>query len=121
MSNRTIVVVEDDPIQRCDAVAMLDAAGLAVVGFETADEAVGFMEERGGEVAAVLTDVQMPGTLDGFDLAVKISITWPEVTVLMTSGLDRPSSLLIPSVNFLPKPWLRLDVIVAMQNAATQA
>ena len=121
MSERTVVVVEDDPLQRCDAVAMLDAAGLAVVGFETADEAVAFLEERAGAVAAVLTDVQMPGRLDGFDLAIKIAMSWPDVTVLMTSGADRPDSLLIPSVAFLPKPWLPLDVLTAMQNAADRA
>lgn len=121
MSDRTIVIVEDDPLLRSDAVAMLQAAGLAVADFETADEALTFMEAHVGDVAAVLTDVQMPGILDGFDLAIKISVTWPEVAVLVTSGADRPSSLLIPSVIFLPKPWLALDVLTAMQNAVDRA
>lgn len=118
MPGKTIVVVEDDPLLRTHAVSTLGAAGLAVVDFETADEAVLFMEERGGEVAAVLTDVRMPGRLDGFDLAVKISMSWPDVTVLLTSGLERPTSLLIPSVAFLPKPWRPNDVLSAMQEAA---
>ena len=121
MSGKTVIVVEDDPLQRSDAVAMLDAAGLDVVDFETADEALLFLDARAGEVAAVLTDVQMPGTLDGFDLAIKISVSWPGVAVLMTSGADRPSSLLIPTVTFLPKPWLALDVLTAMQNAVDRA
>ena len=115
---RCVVVVEDDPLLRSDAVAMLGAAGLAVEDFETADEALAFIERRNGAVAAVLTDVQLPGKLDGFDLAVRLSITWPDMLVLVTSGLDRPDSLLIPSVAFLPKPWLALDVLTAMQNAA---
>ena len=121
MSDKTIVVVEDDPILRSDAVAMLDAAGLTVADFETADAAMAFLEEQAGKVAAVLADVQVPGKFDGFDLAVKISLSWPDVAVLMTSGMERPTSLLIPSVIFLPKPWLALDVIVAMQNAAERA
>ena len=118
MPERCVVVVEDDPLLRGDAVAMLDAAGLAVADFETADEALAFIERRAGAVSAVLTDVQVPGRLDGFDLAVRISISWPEMLVLVTSGLDRPDSLLIPSVAFLPKPWRALDVLTAMQNAA---
>jgi two-component system, response regulator PdtaR len=118
MSVKTIVVVEDDPLLRSDAVAMLGAAGLAVVDFETADDAVAYLERRADQVAGVLTDVRMPGRLDGFDLAVKVTMCWPEVTVMMTSGLDRPESLLIPSVAFLPKPWLPLDVLTAMQDAA---
>lgn len=121
MSGKTIVVVEDDPLLRSDAVAMLDAAGLAVVDFETADEAVAFLERQEGRVAAILTDVRMPGRLDGFDLAVKVSMIWPDITVLMTSGQERPQSLLIPSVAFLPKPWLALDVLTALQKAAERA
>ncbi len=121
MSGKTIVVVEDDPLLRSDAVAMLDAAGLSVVDFETADEAVAFLEQRQGRVAAILTDVRMPGRLDGFDLAVKVSMSWPDITVLMTSGQERPQSLLIPSVAFLPKPWRALDVLTAMQKAAERA
>lgn len=118
MSERCVVVVEDDPLLRGDAVAMLAAAGLTVADFETADEALAFLERRADSVAAVLTDVQVPGRLDGFDLAVRISISWPGMLVLVTSGHDRPDSLLIPSVAFLPKPWRALDVITAMQNAA---
>ena len=121
MSAKEIVVVEDDPLLRSDAVAMLGAAGLAVVEFETADDAVAYLETRADQVAAILTDVCMPGRLDGFDLAVKVSMSWPEVTVMVTSGLERPTSLLIPTVAFLPKPWLPLDVLTAMQDAAERA
>ena len=118
MSDNTIVVVEDDPLLRSDAVAMFDAAGLDVTDFETADEALVYLEKHNGKVAGVLTDIQMPGKLDGFDLAIKIAMSWPEVTVLMTSGQARPPSLLLLSVAFLPKPWLARDVIVALQTAA---
>lgn len=118
MSGRTVVVVEDDALLRLDAVAMLDAAGHEVADFETADEAAAYLEEHDGEVTAVLTDIQTPGHLDGFDLALKTAIRWPEVKVLMTSGMPRPTSLLIPSIAFLPKPWLPLDVLTAIQIAA---
>ena len=38
MSGRIVVVVEDDALLRCDAVAMLDAAGLAVGFWANLDE-----------------------------------------------------------------------------------
>ena len=60
MPERCVVVVEDDPLLRSDAIAMLDAAGLDVAGVETADEALAFIERRAGAVSAVLTDVQVP-------------------------------------------------------------
>ena len=121
MSERIVVVVEDDALLRSDAVAMLDAAGLEVADFETADEAAAYLEQHNGKVAAILTDIQTPGRLDGFDLAINTAIRWPGVKVIMTSGLDRPESLLIPSVMFLPKPWIPLAVLTAIQDAARQA
>lgn len=118
MSEPVVVVVEDDPLLRSDAVAMLDAAGLAVADFETADEALCFIEGCADGVSAVLTDVQVPGRLDGFDLAVRVSISWPQTLVLVTSGHHRPDSLLIPSVAFLPKPWIARDVLAALRDAS---
>ena len=121
MSERIVVVVEDDALLRCDAVAMLDAAGLKVADFETADEAAAYLNQHNGEVAAILTDIETPGHLDGFDLAVAATMRWPRVKVLMTSGRARPESLLIPSVAFLPKPWLPLDVLTAVRDATERA
>ena len=100
---------------------MLDEAGLEVAGFETADEAAAYLKEHDGRVAAILTDIQTPGHLDGFDLAIDTSIRWPGVKVIMTSGLDRPKSLLIPAVTFLQKPWLPAAVLSVLQNAVEQA
>lgn len=121
MSGKSVVVVEDDPLLRHDAVATLTAAGFSVADFETADEALAFIERRAGAVAGVLTDVRMPGVLDGFDLAVRLSITCPGLPVLMTSGLERPTSLLIPTVAFLPKPWRADDVVAALRGALASA
>ena len=121
MAERTVVVVEDDELLRYDAVAMLDALGVEVADFGTADEAITYLEQHGGKVAAILTDIATPGHLDGFDLAIAATMRWPRVRVLMTSGRVRPTSLLIPSVEFLPKPWLPLDVLTAVQDATKPA
>lgn len=116
MSPHLVVVVEDDPLQRDYATSLLTAAGLSVAAFESADAASSFIESR-DDVRAVLTDVQMPGALDGFDLAIKLSLSRPDILVLMTSGQDRPSSLLIPTVAFLPKPWRAADVLAILEGS----
>ena len=121
MSPRLVVVVEDDPMLRQDAAAALTSAGFAVADFETADEALSFIEGGSEDIAGVLTDVRMPGALDGFDLAVRLSITRPSLRVLLTSGLERPQSLLIPAVAFLPKPWSARDVVAALRGAPVTA
>lgn len=117
---RTVLVVEDNPVLRDDAVTLFEGAGLDVVEIETADNALAYVRKQAGHVAAVLTDVETPGDADGFDLARVISQNWPEIVVLVTSGRRCAPSDFPPGARFMPKPWLPLDVLVAVQNAVAR-
>ncbi len=114
-----MLVVEDDPLLRTDAVMMFEEAGLSVVEMESADEALAYIFEQANDIGAIFTDVQFPGEADGFDLAGTVAAHWPHITVLVTSGRARPPADLPKSVRFLPKPWRPLDVLTAMQNSVT--
>jgi DNA-binding NarL/FixJ family response regulator len=48
------------------------------------------MLRRRPEIAVVLTDVDMPGSLNGFEFARLVKQGWPEVGVLTISGKARP-------------------------------
>lgn len=114
----TILVVEDDPVIRLDAVILFKEAGFVVADFATADEAAAFISERPAEIGAVFTDINMPGSLDGIELASMVSARWPAITVLVTSArYGRKPSALPSHVAFIPKPWLPLDLLVKMQRA----
>ncbi len=118
---RHIVVVEDEPLVRMDAVAMLETAGLSVVEFDRADAALDFTREHAADIAAIFTDVNLRGSMDGIDLAVEVSHAEPAIAIVVTSGGydKRPGSL--PSrVAFVKKPWLPLEVLGMMQGAATR-
>ncbi len=121
MDSSTVLVVEDDPTLRSSLVFVLEEGGVPTVGLGNADEALGFLLEEADNVAAVLTDVMMPGTTDGLQLAGMIARQWPHIVVLVTSGRVRPIEDLPPNVQFLPKPWRPSQVIAAMQNAALAA
>lgn len=114
----TVMVVEDDPILRCDAVTLFENAGYEVAEFETADQAAQFIRERPHDIGAVFTDVNTPGSLDGIELASMVNTRWPAITVLVTSARygTKPDSL-PPSVRYIPKPWLPLDLLVTLQRA----
>ena len=121
MPHRTVLVIEDDPILRGDAVTMLEGAGLEVVGLDNADDALAYTFERQSELAAIFTDVQLPGICDGLHLAELVSRHWPHIFVLVCSGRVRPIEPLPPNVRFVQKPWLPLDVLSALQNAVQSA
>lgn len=119
LAGRSVMVVEDDPILRTDAVLLFEEAGLDVVEMETADDALEYLFARAREVAAIFTDVRLPGRTDGFDLADAVAALWPHIAVLVTSGLARPALDLPASVRFVEKPWCPLDVVGAVREAVT--
>lgn len=117
MSRDVVLVVEDEPMLRADAAMLLDEAGLHVVAVESADEAIAFTAAQPDAVAAIFTDIQMPGHSDGLHLAEIIGRHWPEIKVLLTSGRITPANRLPANVSFVQKPWLPLQVLAAMQSA----
>lgn len=118
---RHVLVVEDEPLIRMDAVLMLETAGLSVVEFDRADKAFDFTRAHPADVAAVFTDINLRGEMDGIDLALEVNQADPSIAVVVTSGrlVARPA-LLPDSVTFLQKPWLPLEVIGIMQDAAAR-
>ena len=67
-SRQTILVIDDEPIIRLGAVDTIEDLGFAAIEAENADAAVVILESR-SDIAAVFTDIQMPGSMDGLKLA----------------------------------------------------
>src|SRR5215218_9208940 len=82
-----ILVVEDELLVRIVQVDILREAGFRVAEAQDADEAFDMLRRR-PEIAAVLTDVDMPGSLDGFEFARLVKQGWPDVGVLTIYGKD---------------------------------
>ena len=116
-SGRTVVIVEDEFLVRDLAVCELEENGFTVVEFESADAALPYLREHGGEAALVVTDVQMPGSIDGLELVAILSRICPGVPVLITSGgplvdpRNRPAR-----ATFMSKPWLPEDMVARVAD-----
>ena len=117
----SILVVEDEPLIRMDAVAMLEEAGLNVGEFDRGSEAADYLSDHEGDVAAIFTDINLKGEVDGVELAKFAARIAPGVLLVVTSGryVDAPDRL-PRNARFMPKPWLPLDVLTAMQDAVTE-
>src|SRR3954453_2407209 len=99
-----ILVVEDELLVRIVQVDILREAGFRVAEAQDADEAFDMLRRR-PEIAAVLTDVDMPGSLNGFEFARLLKQGWPEVGVLTISGKTHPAPGDLPQgVAFVQKP-----------------
>ena len=115
------LIVEDDPDVRDLAAALLEETDLDVVEVESADAALAYLQERGGEVAMMFADVRLPGDMDGVQLAKAACTLWPTIRIVLTSGDPGAVSDGLPDgVTFMPKPWRGLDVLVEAEKAVRE-
>jgi DNA-binding NtrC family response regulator len=76
------------------------------------------MLTRGRDVAMIFADIRLPGVMEGVDLAREVKMRWPSLTVVLTSGhpCERVGAL-PPGVDYMPKPWQPLNLLVAAEEA----
>lgn len=117
MNRRTVVVVEDEPLVRLSATSLFEDAGINVVEFADGDAAIDYVRDHKADVAAIFTDVYLPGDTDGLELAGIVAEVCPEIAVLVTSGRGGRPRTLNDKVRFVPKPWHPRDVLHTMQDA----
>ena len=109
---QTVLVVEDEVLVRMTIADYLRDCGLRVLEAGSADEALTIL--RTDEPVHVLfTDVNMPGSVDGFGLAQWVRRERPELKVIITSGVTRTVNAagdLCSDAPYLAKPYDLADV-----------
>jgi DNA-binding NtrC family response regulator len=101
-----ILVVEDEEIIRDFVCEILGDEGYDTYALESADKAEQYLNDHASNVSLLLTDILMPGTLNGADLANLSGNKWPQIPILIMSGHETPeSSGVVHSVEFIRKPW----------------
>ncbi len=100
------LVVDDDALILTDAAQILEDAGFRPLTAMHADEAIGLMEQHADGVAVLFTDVDMPGEMNGFELARLTAERWPDVAILVASGAAEVVDGALPNrATFLRKPF----------------
>lgn len=117
-SKPVILVVDDDALLRFLAVDILETAGFTVIEAENAEGALALLQAR-PDIAALFTDIEMPGSFNGLELARLCHRQRPDVRVVVTSGNICPSAAdLAPGDSFIPKPYRDREVIDRLQTSA---
>jgi CheY-like chemotaxis protein len=116
----TVLVVEDEPLVRALAVDVLEEAGFDVIEAATADYALVVLEKR-EDICVLLTDVDMPGRLDGFQLARIVQDHFHRVGVIIVSGKAQPRrEQIAPEAVFIPKPYKLSEIVRTVQALAAR-
>ena len=99
----TVLFVEDDVLVREAVVEALAAAGFAVEVAVNGEEALARLE-GGLSVDIVFSDIVMPGSVSGIDLATAVRARWPALPVVLATGYTE-RRVALPDVKILAKPY----------------
>ncbi len=101
---KSILVVEDDVLIRLSIADDLGGAGYQIIQAANADEALKVLSSTIA-VHLVVTDISMPGSLDGLALAAQVRARWPALKIVVLSAdlpAWRPANL---ADLYLSKPY----------------
>jgi two-component system, response regulator PdtaR len=120
-ASRKVLVVEDDPLLRLDAMDLVEETGLMAVEAVDADHAMTILETD-PDIRVLFTDVDMPGSMDGLRLAHLVHRRWPPMAIVVTSGHLCVDGRTLPENGlFFAKPYRSRLVQEAIARAALGA
>jgi CheY-like chemotaxis protein len=100
-----ILVVEDEPLVRMLAVDLVEESGFEALEASNADEAI-LILERNSDIRILMTDINMPGSMDGLRLAAVVRDRCPPIEIVVVSGKQALDLAKLPDrAVFLPKPY----------------
>jgi DNA-binding response OmpR family regulator len=112
-----IMIVEDEFLIRLTLAEALSDEGFEVIQAATADEALAALRDN-PDIALLLTDIQLPGRLNGVELVRTVRQQVPRLPVIFMTG--RPDSLTrnatAPGDVFIAKPYLPSQVCAAVRR-----
>lgn len=116
-SSPLVLVVEDDALVRMMARDLLEDASFEVLEAVSADEALVLLECQ-PDIGVLFTDIDMPGSMNGLELASLVAERWPHIRLVVTSGRYQPGNEGVPDEGkFVPKPYQLPQIVQAISQA----
>ncbi len=84
--NETVLLVEDEPNVRQGCVRMLERLGYRVIAASNGHEGYDQFVRHAEVIRVVITDMVMPGAMNGLQLSQKIRQTHPALPIILISG-----------------------------------
>jgi CheY-like chemotaxis protein len=108
-----ILVADDEPSILQYIEHVLQAANYRVVTATTVEEAWKIVQRQQAEIELVLTDIVMPGSIDGQDLAKRVHQLDPALPVVFITGAfsETDAAMMVEKQLLLRKPFFPKDLI----------
>jgi PAS domain S-box-containing protein len=116
--NETILVVEDESAVRQLVCTLLVKQGYRVIQADSGAAALEMWTGHQSEVDLLLTDIMMPGGMDGWELARRLKADKPALKVVYTSGYNpEMAGRKVLQVHFVAKPYQMAKLAQAVRCA----
>ena len=116
ITQRTILVVEDEALIRMSTVATLEDAGYCVLEAQNSPEALVILS-RHAEISILLTDVRMGGSMNGLALVAQVRLDHPAIRAIVVSGTTTATEAIdAGALGFLTKPYMAHTLVQAVHD-----
>lgn len=118
MELQEVLIAEDEPMIRLIIEEALQEAGYSVCASADGAEALACLEQPDQHFVAVVTDIRMPGSTSGWDVARRARELRPDVAVIYVSADGEPdwTSQGVPESVFVQKPFAQAQIVTALSN-----
>ncbi len=117
--SETILLIDDEEINRFLGKDMLESLGYKAITAETGKEALEIYKRRRENIDLVITDIMMPG-MNGEDVIVELRKINPTCKIVVSSGYFKEDRLLEQKfVSYLQKPYT-IDELSKIVNDSLQ-
>jgi DNA-binding NtrC family response regulator len=121
----TILIVDDEEFLLQYVRLVLVRAGYGVLTAESGEEAWDLIAVNNQEIRLLLTDIVMPGSFDGFELAERVRKRHPDLPVLFMTGAPLQANVskdgLTGQRKLLRKPFLPDQLLTIVRESLKAA
>ncbi len=119
-----VLLVEDDGFVRLEIAEVMREAGLTIVEARDGVAAMEMLAQYPGQFDALVTDLRLPGDVDGGEVAARMREQRPDAPVVLVSGSAsglRPLAREGGQTHVLTKPFRAADLLTVLGVGAARA
>ncbi|GJD73044.1 hypothetical protein CFIICLFH_1269 [Methylobacterium goesingense] len=111
-----ILLVEDEALTIMDLGDVLENGGYETVQCASAERALGIIQAR-PDICGLITDVELSGKTNGFELATAVSEARPKLPIVIVSGRAAPDPERMPAgARFIARPCTGEDILSQLKG-----
>ena len=115
-ARQTVLIVEDEVLIRMSSAATLEDAGFRILEAGSSAEALQILAAN-KDIDILMTDVRLPGEMDGLDLVALVHRVHPDIRAIVVSGnTSAEDASNAGAIGFLPKPYMAHSLVCAVNE-----